>query len=196
MKALLLTSTFLLLSTLAFSQLSALEGFNDQRLQRQKTGMLVLGGWAVANIAGGLALSTQREGSEKYFHQMNAGWNIINLGIAGLGYLTALKVDPSSLSLYESIQEQHKFQKILLLNAGLDVGYVLGGLYLTERSKNTIKNPDRLKGFGQAIMLQGAFLFVFDLVNYAIHALDNPKLEPLIGSLQLGKNGLGIVWQF
>ena len=36
-------------------------------------------------------------------------------------------------------------QKILLLNAGLDVGYMLGGLYLTERSKNTEKNPERIK---------------------------------------------------
>jgi len=66
----------------------------------------------------------------------------------------------------QTLREYHSFNKILLLNAGLDVGYVLGGLYLTERAKNLSKGQNMLKGYGQSIMLQGAFLFVFDLVLY------------------------------
>lgn len=183
----------LLLSSPLLAQSDFLRDFNEQRLQKQKTGMLVLGSWAVVNIAGGLVLANNTDGVTKNFHLMNAGWNVINLGIAGLGYYGAMQTDPASFDLYASIQEQHKFQKILLFNAGLDLGYMAGGAYLIERSKNASKNADRLKGFGQAIVLQGAFLFVFDVVNYAIHAGQNNAFQPVLGATP---NGLGLLWNF
>jgi len=191
-----LTILFLLAATALFAQSDFLEDFNTQRLQKQQTGMLVLGTWAALNIAGGLVLSGQKDGVAKNFHLMNAGWNVINLGIAGLGYYSAMHSDPAFFDLPSTLHEQHKFQKILLFNAGLDVGYMLGGAYLIERSKNVLKNTDRLKGFGQSIILQGAFLFVFDLVNYAIHAAQNPALQKFIGALGSTPNGLGFYLNF
>lgn len=196
MKKLLLLSTLICLSTLLYSQSLNLMDYNRARLDRQKTGMLVLGGWAVVNIAGGLALSGQKEGVDKYFHLMNAGWNGVNLAIAGFGYYSALHTDPGSYDLYATIQEQHKFQKILLFNAGLDLAYMAGGLYLTEKSKTSTKNPDQLKGFGRSIMLQGAFLFVFDVVNYSIHASHNSELAPLLSSIYFTGSEAGLVFSF
>jgi hypothetical protein len=196
MKKLLLLSTLLCLSTLLWSQTDALFDFNQQRLNRQKTGMLVLGGWAAVNIAGGLALSQNADGADKYFHLMNAGWNGVNLAIAGFGYYAAMKTDPGSFDLYQTINEQHKFQKILLFNAGLDIGYMAGGLYLMERSKNTDNNPEQLKGFGRSIVLQGAFLFAFDVVNHIVHSQHNPALEQLLGSIYFSGSAAGLVWQF
>lgn len=172
---------------------SGLRDFNEWRLQRQKTGMLVLGSWAVGNIAIGAALSARQEGSAKYFHQMNAGWNTINLGIAALGYLGAAKSDPANTDLFLSMQEHHKFQKILLFNAGLDVAYMVGGAYLIEKSKNAAKLPERLKGFGQSIVLQGGFLLAFDLAQYAVLASGNERLKPLLSS-GLYPVGNGIGW--
>ena len=69
----------------------------------------------------------------------------------------------------------------------------MGGLYLTERAKRPDVNSDQLKGFGNSIMLQGAFLMVFDLVNYFIAADNNGDLP-----LQLGTtaNGLGMTLIF
>ncbi|GAB5550872.1 MAG: hypothetical protein Sapg2KO_04630 [Saprospiraceae bacterium] len=196
MKRFLLISTLLSLSVIAYAQVSDLTDFNQQRLNRQKTGMLVLGGWAVANIAGGLVLQNNTDGSDKYFHLMNAGWNGVNLAIAGLGYYGAMNSDPSSLDLMGTIQEQYKFQKILLFNAGLDIGYMAGGWYLMERSKNTVNNPERLKGFGRSIILQGGFLFAFDLVNYFIHASHNEALSPLLSSFYFTGSNVGLVLQF
>ncbi|MFM8361240.1 MAG: DUF6992 family protein [Haliscomenobacter sp.] len=170
--------------------------FNEIRLERQKTGMWVLGAWALGNIGAGIALSSQRDGSAKYFHQMNAGWNLVNLGIASVGYLAAVRTDPAAGGLYESIQSQYQIQKILLLNTGLDVAYMAGGAYLIERSKNDLKNPDRLKGFGQSILLQGGFLFVFDLAQYAWLASSNETLKTLLGSMGPTPDGIGLTLRF
>lgn len=173
-----------------------LRAFNDWRLERQKAGMLVLGGWAVGNIALGAALAGQREGSAKYFHQMNAGWNAVNLGIAALGYLSVARTDPAALDLFNSVQGHHQIQKILLLNTGLDLAYMAGGAYLIERSKHTEKRPERLKGFGQSIILQGGFLFVFDLAQYALLASGNTKLQPLLSGIGPSANGIGLSLTF
>ena len=97
---------------------------------------------------------------------MNLAWNSVNLVIAGFGYYNALNAG-SDLTLLETFAEQKGIENILLLNAGLDVGYMLGGLYLLERSKNVGKRQDILKGFGQSIILQGGFLFAFDVIMRA-----------------------------
>ncbi|TXF91542.1 hypothetical protein FUA23_02260 [Neolewinella aurantiaca] len=167
--------------------------FNQQSLDHQKTAMLTLGGWAVANIATGVALQGSADGATKHFHRMNALWNGVNLAIAGLGYYSALKSDPAAWDLATSLSKHQGFQKVLLFNAGLDVGYIMGGLYLTERAKRPDVNADQLKGFGQSIMLQGAFLMVFDLANYFIAAGRNTDI-PLL--LRATENGLGMIIHF
>jgi hypothetical protein len=199
MKKFWLTSTLLCLAVFAWAQLdNSLYDFNENRLRKQKTAMTVLGTWAVGNIAVGASLMGKREGTDKYFHQMNLGWGAINLALAGFGYYSAVNTDPGSFGLNETMNEQHRFQKILLFNADLDVGYMLGGAYLIERSKNTpdSKNPERLKGFGQSIILQGAFLFVFDLATYLVLAKDNENLQPLLGNLTFTGDSIGLIWQF
>lgn len=173
-----------------------LTAFNQERLRKQRIGMLVLGGWAVGNMVLGTSLMNSKSGSERYFHMMNAGWNVVNLGLATAGYISAIKADPASFDFQATVAAQQSFQKILLFNAGLDVGYMLGGLYLIERSKNTENNPERLKGFGQSIILQGGFLFAFDLVNYFIHQSADQQLAPLFGQLFFNGSSIGISFQF
>lgn len=179
----------------AQGSLSALEDFNLNRIDHQRKAMLTLGGWAVTNMAASGYLSTQREGSDKYFHQMNVYWNVVNLGIAGLGYISVMKENPAAFGLFASADKHYSFQKILLFNAGLDVGYVLGGLYMTERSRRFLINDqakaDRLKGFGNSIMLQGGFLFAFDLVNYFIISGRTDQLK-----LLMNDDGVGLSWVF
>jgi len=172
---------------------ASLLDFNHQSLGHQKTAMLTLGGWAVANIAAGAAMQGSAGGSTKHFHRMNALWNGVNLAIAGFGYYTALKSDPIAWDLATSVGKHQGFQKILLFNAGLDVGYIMGGLYLMERAKRPDVNSDQLKGFGQSIMLQGAFLMAFDLVNYFIAAGANDRLPVLLGGTG---DGLGLMIPF
>lgn len=196
-RQLLLTFTFANFLLIAYAQTgTALTDFNAERLRKQKVSMMILGGWAVGNIALGTTLASQRSGEARYFHGMNAGWNLVNLGLATAGYISATKGDPSALGLYESIDAQHRLQKIFLFNAGLDVGYMLGGAYLIERAKNTENKPERLRGFGKSIALQGAFLFVFDLGAYFWQASGNGDLQPLLEGLSFSGNGVSLRLQF
>jgi len=148
---------------------SALAGEWQQDLaQMQRTGMIVLGSWAVGNMAvGGIGMA-QTQGVPHYFHQMNLLWNTVNLGIAVGGYLGAASMDPVTGSV-EVLSQYGQFSKILLLNTGLDVAYVMTGLYLRERSGNVSKHSRRLKGYGNSLMLQGGFLLAFDLVLVLIN---------------------------
>jgi len=172
--------------------------FNTNRIEKQKKAMTILGTWAVANIAVGSLMASQKSGETKYFHQMNAGWNAVNLVIAGFGYYSASKLNLADLDIYASIEGNYQIQKILLFNAGLDVGYMLGGTYLIERSKNIDQNkkPERLKGWGKSLVLQGGFLLAFDATTYWILASGNEKLRPLLGNLHFDGSSLGWYLQF
>lgn len=167
--------------------------FNVARINHQEQAMLVLGGWAVTNIGLGAALRGRHTGPERYFHDMNIYWNLVNLGIAGLGYYTATHENPETYSLFTTAAKHYSFQKVLLFNAGLDIGYVLGGLYLTERSRRGGERADQLKGFGKSVMLQGGFLFAFDLVNYYLSSRADENLNLLLSATP---SGLGISFVF
>jgi len=162
-----------------------LKEINENRLQLNQNGMKVLGGWAAGNIvAGGIGMS-RTNGSIRYFHQMNLAWNGVNLAIAGVGYFGSKK-NPSSFSLTATIREYRSFENILLFNAGLDVGYMATGAYLWERGLR--KKSQRLKGYGQSLILQGSFLLTFDLIMFfASRNQSNSLLDSLDGlSLQPG----------
>lgn len=144
------------------------DAFNESRLRINKTGMVVLGSWAVANIAWGSIASQNTDGATKAFHQMNAGWNLVNLAIAGAGYYSAAK-GGMGLTLLETFEAQKSMENILLFNAGLDVGYVMGGLYLQSLALKYPNRADQLRGFGRSLVLQGAFLLLFDVSMATVH---------------------------
>jgi hypothetical protein len=161
----------------------------QQRIDHQRTAMFVLGGWALGNIGLGLTLRSRQSGESRRFHEMNALWNAVNLGIAGFGYLSLLRQDipPDA---FASLRENTGFAKVLLFNTGLDVGYIVGGLYLRERARRPDADADQLRGYGNAILLQGGFLFVFDLVNYFIASGRADAYAPYLGSTG---GGLGLI---
>lgn len=171
-----------------------LTAYNARRLRDQQTSMLILGGWAAGNMAASGVLMYNSERDGRYFHVMNIGWNAVNLGIAAAGYFSAKRTDPADFDLYGTIKDQQRLQKTLLFNAGLDVGYVMGGLYMMERAKRD--QSQRLEGFGRSIVLQGAFLFVFDVGTYFFMGRNDSKLQPLISGLYFNGNTVGLVARF
>jgi hypothetical protein len=90
------------------------------------------------------------------------GWAVINAAIAlGGSFFTdqrklklAAPDAPKTL-----IKEASSLQRLLWINAGLDVLYMLGG-WLTMRSDKSYR-----RGMGLGIILQGLFLFVFDIIH-------------------------------
>ncbi|GAB3947071.1 hypothetical protein GCM10028805_18660 [Spirosoma harenae] len=168
-----------------------LREFSEQRIRHQKTLGLTLGSYALANIAIGAIGASQTVGETKSFHKMNMYWNLVNLGIAGAGFLSSLKQNADQETLSDAVRKQETMKQILLLNVGLDVAYVIGGGYLRERADNHPDKADQLRGYGKSIMLQGGFLFAFDLVNYFIFKNRGDKQERIL--LGASKNGVGLV---
>ncbi|WP_299287095.1 hypothetical protein [uncultured Mucilaginibacter sp.] len=173
-------------TTQAKSQ-DSLSNFNQKRNQINQTGIKVLGDWAIANIAIGSVGFYKTKGATKYFHQMNIFWNVVNLGIATAGFYGAKEASNKPYSIKQSIQEQHKTERILLINAGLDVAYVAGGWYLNRRGIS--KSSDRLHGYGNAVILQGAFLLLFDVSMFAIQYKHGKTSNQFLKNAQVGFNG-------
>ena len=145
-----------------------IQNFQQERNDINQNAMLVLGSWAAANIIVGAYGNFKASGEAKYFHQFNAAWNIVNLGIAAFGYFNAVNSDLASMTNVEIIKDFNSLQNFLLLNAGLDAAYIMTGFYLKERAKNS-SSAERLKGYGNSLLLQGGFLLAFDVALYFIH---------------------------
>ena len=149
----------------------------------------------MGNMAVNGALYRSGEKDRKYFYQMNIAWNAINLAIAGFVLYGALNPD-TTLTLFESIQQQSNIEKILLFNAGLDVGYIMTGFYLKERAKNSLKHHNRLKGYGNSLVLQGGFLFLFDLTAYFIQAGNHELMKKLLDHVTIAPATIGLTFTF
>ena len=173
------------------SQSTELQDFTAQRIKHQKTLGLALGGFALANIAVGAVAAGQTSGETKEFYKMNVYWNLFNLGIAGAGLLDSRKHNTDTETLADAIRQHENMKQVLLINAGLDVAYVVGGGYLRERADTHPDKADQLRGYGKSIMLQGGFLLAFDLANYFIFRHRGDKQERLL--LSAGPSGLGVV---
>jgi len=83
---------------------------------------------------------------------MNVGWNLVNAGLAVFGLLSAHPGQVAGLSLADSLTAQFNFEKILLLNAGLDVAYIATGSWLRARAASADRRPERLLVAGVAIL--------------------------------------------
>lgn len=161
-------SLFLLLIPNTLQGQSEYLEYYGQSLRINNMGMAVLGSWALANISIGAYGWSQNTGQRAYFHQMNVFWNTVNLTIAGVALYSNLTADYALLSGEELLEKQFKTQRLYLINAAIDVGYVSAGFLLKHLATKYPKNELRLRGFGNSVILQGSFLFVFDLVMYGL----------------------------
>jgi hypothetical protein len=166
---------------------------DNHRIQNQKNAMLVLGTWSLGNIVSGVILKSQTQGSESYFHQMNALWNSVNLGIAAMGYLKTSKELPT-IEPMSAIEKHLQLEKSLLFNTGLDLAYITAGAWMIERSKNQndLQKIDQLRGYGKSLIVQGSFLFLFDACFYAIASRNSKDLQRAVSLFYITPSGIGI----
>ena len=186
-----------ILLVFAFYSVSAQElswqELDARRVDVTTTGMYILGAWAVGNVVVNPILASRATGAEKSFYQMNALWNVVNLGLAGASLWQSSRGNAGSDDWLSAFNEQQSIEKIFLVNTALDVAYMAGGLYMMERSKNVLKNADRLKGFGKGVILQGAFLFVFDLGMYFAHHDTQKDWARILQNVNLGPEGVVMI---
>jgi len=188
---------FSALSAVAFSQKISLVNFEKERVQYSKNAMIGLAGWSVANIVGSGIATNTRNKEMRYFHQMNVMWGGINLAIAGLGYWGAGREKIDNPTLEAVLKHQNKIEKTYLINAGLDIVYVGSGLLMNKTSNNQ-KNPEKFKGYGNSIMVQGGFLLLYDAIMYSIHRKHGKQLKGLGDKLTLnaGPGAVSLTYNF
>jgi ABC-type microcin C transport system duplicated ATPase subunit YejF len=108
----------------------------------------------IANIALGVILRRSHKNKTlQGIAEQNIAWGAINCGIALVGGAASRN----------SKMNVHTLKRILWINAGLDVIYMLGGAVLAARSDDR----PRRRGTGIGIIFQGALLFLFDLFHAA-----------------------------
>jgi len=183
---------FIILANLCFGQ-DDLNRFNSERSKTDQKLMLTLGSWSTTNmIVSGAAWVTLQEGEARYFHQMNVMWNVVNLGLAIPGYIKARNAS-TDISFARTWSEQSQTEKVFLFNGALDIAYMTSGMLLREMAQNDPSRAEIFNGFGNGLLLQGGFLFVFDLAAYGIHKIHaNRKLSPLFDKMELSQSGIGI----
>lgn len=136
--------------------------FNPERALTTRRGMAVLGSWATANVAVSGPLWFGTEASTRCFHEMNVAWNVLNLGIAGAGIVAESRAVPAT-NLESALAAQRRLESTLTLNIGLDAAYMAAGWALLERAQRGGPQAERWTGYGSSLILQGGFLFVFDI---------------------------------
>jgi hypothetical protein len=158
------------------------EEIANKQYNLAKKSLYGLGIWSSTNIVFGLIARANSQAENLYFHEMNAGFNTVNFAIAGLGLLTLKRVEPNLEVLLNS---QRKYENVYLFNAFLDVAYAFGGVAMWNSGIQQGGTGSRLVGYGRSILLQGSFLFVYDLFLYV-------KYRQLTRKLWQGQNQLNI----
>lgn len=178
---------------------SALRHFDDLRNKQTKNSMIVLTSWAGANVVGsvaGYALTNSYE--EKQFYIMNGAWGVINLGFALPGLLGKPKY---GANVWDVQRRQTNVEKLFLANAALDLAYIMRGTYYLEKAKHQTDalEAQRSRGFGNAIVIQGAGLFLFDLTMTFLSNRNRKKhLDPFLknATISFTGNSVGLGYRF
>jgi hypothetical protein len=168
----------MVLAIVLTSALSApfdLTAWNADRLQTERVGMTVLGSWAVANMAAGaVGFAVAKDERTRWVFLGSLLWNTVNLGLALAALIPNWKADPAALDAKSSLTVSERNEKVFWVNAGLDVAYLAGAAFLWQRGLGT--TDERMVGLGQALLLQGAFLLVFDTVMAVLNGVHTDKL--------------------
>ena len=102
---------FLFLMASASAQTDFQEFYRISR-SNNNTGMIILGSWAVLNMATGARGMAVNTGSVKYFHQMNLFWNTVNLGIAGFALVSGHLADDALLTSSQMMEKHLSYDRV------------------------------------------------------------------------------------
>lgn len=128
--------------------------------------------WSWFSIGSGLGLRSVDNDFSRALGAQFAAWGAIDALIALMGKSNtrAYRKLPEIEQLPKQKAEASKLYRILWVNTLLDIFYVLGGLWLWRRKAS---HSTTWKGHSLGIIIQGAFLFLFDL----FHVFKVPKIK-------------------
>jgi hypothetical protein len=145
-------------------------------IERELTG--ALGAWATGSVIVGAALAVVGRASAlpvvSGFARQQVAWGAIDGAIAAFGLVKSRGQAPDGVSIVDDDDrpepaaqaKAERLERILLVNAGLDVIYVAGGIALAAAAPNlaerTGRDAQRIVGDGLGIVVQGGFLLALD----------------------------------
>jgi hypothetical protein len=110
------------------------------------------------------------KGSSYYFCMMSCVWGAINFFVAFVFFNHTLYQKPGKVNYNERLSIQRHAQRMMLLNIAIDVAYIIAGFELGKYSFiGNIVYPDLWLGFGWAIVIQGLFLLIQDIVFLGLY---------------------------
>lgn len=115
--------------------------------------------WGGANVVAGAAAQASGNPFLKQFGMQALVWGAIDAALALLGLRGAAK---KRAERSDQTVQARRFRLIVALNALLDVGYIAGGVALARNGRN------ERAGMGIGVIVQGAFLLLFDLALVAL----------------------------
>ncbi len=160
------------------------ESFGAEQIDSNDLSLKILTGWGLANLAGGLVMRPifNEDQSQRYFYEMNAIYGGINLAIGILGlHFNGKERDEAVTDSKALLKRGLRYERIYWINAGIDVGVVMLGVALRNKSGVDANSSAKWDGYGQAFMLQGLFLLVLDTVLALRHRdlndswIDSPR---------------------
>ncbi len=169
MKNIILT-TFLIFSLQTFiSQERNLDTIlsSNNFFHNQQTSLALLSGWSVANLSLSPISSDNLfnpSSNLDYFHQMNFFFNVINGAIAGFAHYEVNRRSKLSWTYSEIEEQRKKALKSIKFNMGLDISYILGGIFLKNLANKADQKYSQYIGYGNSLIIQGAYLFLYDAV--------------------------------
>lgn len=146
----------------------SVQGLSAELRADQRAHLWRVGAWGAANAAMGTALvllaDREAQPGRRAFGVQSAAWGIINVGIATVGLATG--GDGTTEVWADALGSENGYADVLLVNLGLNVGYMAVGTTLLAVSSQGVSNPDAWRGHGSAILVQGLGLLVLDGIAY------------------------------
>ena len=182
---------FLLLQSTVICAQPNLEDIYQKSKKHTLNGMIAFNSWTFSNILANSIAFYQTSNETKYFCEMNVFFNIINAGIGVPGLIAAIKNHKKNeqVDFERSFKSIQQLKTIYLVNAVLDISYVTSGFLLREMAKNQANNMDRFNGYGNSLIMQGAFLLIYDFVMFGIHQANGKKLDEFWKRVKLSPLG-------
>jgi hypothetical protein len=184
---LLLVAAAVLAPRPATAQSAAVEALNTALHEGQRAHLKRVALWGALNLAAGAALfgASDREGhpTRRTLGLQSAAWGAINLGIAGWGFMSG--PPEAATTLATALAAEDRWAHILLVNLGLNVGYMAVGTALVVAADRGLRSGPDVKGHGAAVVLQGAGLMVLDGLAWAASTERMTALRTLVTDLQV-----------
>ncbi len=142
-----------------------MEGYvsmHDNFYNYQQRRLSILLNWGIASAVVGTSMQLIPQDFWKQFGLQALAWGAIDAALAFVGMRSAKnkerRYEQKELVRADEGKEARTVWRILLVNAGLDCLYILSGSWVIWRFQ---ASSDR-QGMGAGILLQGAWLLLFD----------------------------------